>query len=72
MAAAAGVPRPRSIATPILMSDAGDEQRHEDADDGAEHPAIDRATPDEFGGQPRRSMMVALAMPPPSHIVCRP
>jgi hypothetical protein len=24
------------------------------------------------GGQPRRSMMVALAMPPPSHMVCNP
>jgi hypothetical protein len=23
-------------------------------------------------GQPNRSMMVALAMPPPSHIVCSP
>ena len=23
-------------------------------------------------GQPRRSMIVALASPPPSHIVCRP
>ena len=28
--------------------------------------------PERAGDQTMRSMMVALAMPPPSHMVCRP